>query len=96
MIRPVVTPALGPLDRLNPEPSLPTLSLTAEDVVAIVAQQFELAGIPVNLSAESLGVATCAAEVMRAALLFSPVPGYVPPVAAVTSTPLEETDVSGL
>ena len=86
MTRPLVTPALGPLDRLMPEPSLPMLFPTAGDVVAIVAQQLELAGIPVNLNVASLGVATGAARVMLDALLFS-----------VASDPSEEmTHVPGL
>ena len=92
MIRPLVTPPLGPLDRLMPEPSLPTLSPTAGDVVAIVAQQFELAGIPITLSADSLAVASVAAEVMLGALFLAD--GL--PLLAASSFPSEETDVSGL
>lgn len=93
MTRPHVLPAFGPLDRLTPERSLPTLFPTGGDLVAMVAQQFEVAGLQVNLSPESLSVATAAAKVLLAALL--PVPDGVRPLA-VAPTPVEETDVPGL
>lgn len=48
------------------------LAPTTGDVVAIVAQQLERAGFPVNLSPASVTVAERAAAVILTALLHAP------------------------
>lgn len=68
MTRPRVQPALGPLDRLHPEPSLPILALSDGDVVALIAQQVELAGHRSMLTPQTLDSARHLAGLLLALL----------------------------
>jgi hypothetical protein len=80
MTEPIHVNPLGPAADLSPEPSLGVLGVEAGDVVAVVAQYLESAGIQVNFGARDLEAAKTHALTLLSVIGVQPTNALEPDV----------------